>query len=184
MQPIDPRRSSPHFCFTECSRIRLTLGQQMTKKWRRERDSNPRCPARGTADFESAAFDLSAISPQPLPTTTHHVFPFICIRISARVQEEETASASSRRPTRTLECRRAYTSHSNLDTPPGMAGELSIHRPSALTPVHLIPRGMLIAVSETLPTQWVWMFTESPLRVFHGKKPGPSRHILLRERLR
>ena len=32
-------------------------------KWRRERDLNPRYPVKSTIDFESTAFDHSAISP-------------------------------------------------------------------------------------------------------------------------
>ena len=32
-------------------------------KWRRDRDSNPRYPVKSTIDFESTAFDHSAISP-------------------------------------------------------------------------------------------------------------------------
>src|SRR5688500_2966129 len=44
--------------FRRCHRlVALVSG-----KWRRERDSNPRYPM-GTTDFESAAFDHSAISP-------------------------------------------------------------------------------------------------------------------------
>ena len=31
--------------------------------WRRDRDSNPRCSVKSTIDFESTAFDHSAISP-------------------------------------------------------------------------------------------------------------------------
>ena len=33
------------------------------KNWRRDRDLNPGYPARSTIDFESTAFDHSAISP-------------------------------------------------------------------------------------------------------------------------
>ena len=45
----------------------------------------PPVPAMGTADFESAAFDLSAISPHDsIPA----VYPIICIRIGRIVQEE------------------------------------------------------------------------------------------------